>query len=134
MIVDATNIKIFAGNDKIAKITSGTLSYSADERDQSNNDGNKWRSRDYGLLSATMSGSSFFEFDAGYGYEDLRAKMFAREKVTLTWNAGEVGDMEYTQSFIITQLEKSGSTGEDLTYDYSFSSDGEPTVTPIAAG
>jgi len=131
--VDATNIKVLVGETQIAKITSGTLALSADERDRRNNDGNGWMERGYGTLSSSISGDAFFEFDAGYGYEDLFDALVAKTKLALTWNAGTSGDIRFKADYILNQLDQSGNTGEDLKYSYTFNSTSPVTKETIPA-
>ena len=132
-IVDATNIKISVGGDKIATITSGTMTLTAGVRDQTNNDGDGWESSDYGNLSATIDGDSFFAFDASYGFEDLFTSMTTKQKIAVEWNAGTTGDQKFSGSFVITNLSKTGSTGEDLKYSYSFKNAGPITKAAVTA-
>ncbi len=132
-IVDASNIQIFASDTptKIAKIDSGTLALNAATREQNHNDNEGWEGKDYGLLSGTMSGNSFFAFDSAYGYSDLFAIMIAKTKLKLKWQAGTSDDNVYQGMFILTSLEKTGSTGEDLKYSFTFESDGKIEEDPV---
>lgn len=125
-IVDASNIKIYVGDSPtlIAMIDNGTFAVNAATREQNHNDNAGWTGKDYGLLSGTMSGNSFFSFDGNYGFTDLFAIITGKTKVKLKWQAGTTDDNVYEGTFVLTTLEKSGGTGEDLKYSYSFESDG----------
>ena len=133
-VIGASNIGIFvdvAGTmTKVAEITSATLNLTHTPRQIKSNDTGDWVKRAKGEKDWEMSGNSLFRFDASYGFADLFALYESGANVTIRFKtydpeAGINYDDQFQGSAIITQLQATGSTGENETYSFTFAADGE---------
>lgn len=124
-IADASNIKILFEDVPVSKVEQGTFAVSVATREQNHNQGEGWTGRDYGLISATISGNAKFSFDGTFGYSHLFVYKKNKVKVKVDFEIPVGGILsQFTGYFIIASLEKSGGTGEDATYSFSLESDG----------
>ena len=125
-VVNATDICIYTGTSptKIAEITSANFSLTHSPRITTSNDSEGWERRAKGKKDWEMSGNSHFRFDAAHGFAELFAMYLAGTPVKLTWKTADAADAIYSGNAVITQLQQSGSTEENMTYSFTFAADG----------
>ncbi len=75
----------------------------------------------------TTSNVTFFKEDAST-YSEMVAAWNAEETVVLEWHNGVVGEEKYTQSAIITSVQKTATVRESVTGTVSFTHTGALTI------
>jgi predicted secreted protein len=126
-VVSASDIFIYTGDGvtKIAEITSATLNLTHTPRQIKSNDTGDWVKRAAGEKDWEMSGNSLFRFDATHGFSELFAMFLSGAAVKVTFKTADAADAVYSGNAVITQLQATGSTGENETYSFTFAADGE---------
>ena len=130
-IVNATNIAIYIGTDKICDATSAELSFNTDIMDATSKDSQGWEEGMPGKKSWEMNGDAFFSFDADYGYSDLFGSMTSGVSLSLVFQTGVTGDQKYTGSGYMTSLVASGGVEENEKYTFSFKGTGVITEATV---
>ena len=126
-ILNGTALLLYVDGTAVAHSTSHTLSVSHATRDATTKDSSGWEDALNGLRSWEASGEGLVAFDAAYGYSDLFALITARSTVTIKLSTEVTGDKYYEGSALLTSLEESAGTEENISFSYTFKGTGALT-------
>lgn len=123
-IVNSSKVKIWTGSSTpvaVACLTDASFSISAEMRDTSCKDTDQFGAVLPGKISATLSGSGLWAFDAASGANAnvLHAAILASTQISWVFGTGVTGDPKYSGVGYLTSLEL-GSPGSFDNCTYSF--------------
>ena len=124
-ILNASDIEIKIGINKIAHITDGQLQMSHEARVILSNDTAPGEIKGKGKITWQITGTSLVEMSTGYSFKDLILLMLSREDVDLEFKA--LG-LTLTGSAKLQNLTGGGATEQNATCSFTFDGQGTPAV------
>lgn len=126
-------VGIYIGAVRIAACLAQNFNRGVATRNVNNADTGDWDTKAYGRKNWSVSGRAHFQFNAGYGYEDLADAMDAETTLTVLVATTSSGDATWTGSGLITQLNASFPDHENSEYDFTIEGSGLLTKGTVAA-
>lgn len=120
-VINATNLKIYAGTKQIARAKSASVSLSMDPIDITSKDSAGWQEKIAGQKSWTMSGDSLVQFDTAtgvYGVNDIQGVVASGTLVAVTFGTGTQGNYQFSGSGYFNSLEMSGGVEEAASFSF----------------
>lgn len=130
-IVNSTLMGFYASGTKVVNVTSVNFKVSMETRETTNHDSAGWETSLGGKLSGSGSFEGWFAEDASYGFDDLFALITARTAITGMWSSAVSGDKKYSASVLITDLERSGGTEDNIKFTCNVKTTGAITEATI---
>jgi hypothetical protein len=132
-VLNASDIKVYAGGTKIAHITDAQLTIDHEPRIVFSNDTAPGEEKSAGKITWGITGNSLIVMGGGYSLGDLMAIMLARQPVAVQFTTDVTGDNIITGNAILRNITGGGATEQNATCSFNFEGSGDPTLTTVGA-
>jgi hypothetical protein len=127
-VMNSSVAGVYVGGTLIAQITDGSITIAGETRDVSNKTTGAWAARLEAGLSWSISASAMYVPNSSWSAEDAFAALSGRTTVTVLWGSSEAGDIEYSGSAYITNINlNSAGSNDNVVYDVNFEGTGAIT-------
>ena len=122
--INATDIAIYIGGNKVAGATSADVNQEHSVRDCTSKDSQGNSESGEGLKSWDMSGEGFVNPSATYAYDELVAAFNNRSLVNVRWGTTTSGQSYQQGDAYITSLGATAGVEETATFSFSLTGTG----------
>ena len=130
--INGTLYKITVAGTEIDSLTSNSVSFSTETRDVTTKDSGGNREILATVRSASFSAEGIVALDDTYAVEQLSTAERAGTAVAVVFTTGVTGDVQWSQSAIITSLEIDAPMEDNVTFSISMEGTGAVTMADVS--
>lgn len=130
--INGTLYKITVGGTEIDSLTTNSASFAVDTRNTTTKDSGGNRELLPTILSADYAAEIIVALDDAYAFEELYDALVAKSLVTVVFTTAVTGDVQWSQSAVVTQADIDAPMEDNVTGTFAFAGSGAITKSNVA--
>ena len=126
-VLNGSLMALYIGAVKVAHLTANGMSRTKEMRETTSKDSGKNKTFKYKRGSSQMSASAWFDFAAGYGFDDLFDAMDDETELTALLQTEVDGDSTYSATVLLSDLSADFPDDENSSYSFTLQVSGDWT-------
>jgi len=123
--------KITVAGTAINGLTTTSASFTMETRDTTTKDSAGWREFLGTVKTSAFTAEGLVALDATYGLDELYIAYDTGTPVAIIYTTAESGDIQFSQSAIITQLDSAAADNDNTTFSLSLQGTGAVTKAAV---